>query len=775
MSVAVDHSSLVAEDLSLPLVSVSSVIKLLNEGSSVPFIARYRKEATAGLDEVAIRNIEERNKYFTELEDRRGAILAEIEKQGKLTPELKAKLMATKVKTELEDLYLPFKPKRRTRAMIAREKGLEPLALLMIKQDASATPEAAASKFINEQVATAADALAGARDIVAETVAETAEVRAHLREHFMNEGHVVSAKLDSVTGPTKFEAYYEFKEPCATIPSHRFLAVRRGETDNVLRMKLEVDEAALKAWLLGHVNANPGSPWAKELDQAVSDAYNRLLSPSVESEVRAELKLRADRQAVDVFASNLRSLLLTAPLGSRAVIGIDPGQRTGCKVAVVDATGKMLDHDVIYLVQGEGAMAKSERTLLELIQKHTPAAIAIGNGTHGRETEGFVRDLFKKHGLTSLFSVSVNEAGASVYSASDVAREEFPDLDLTVRGAISIARRLQDPLSELVKVDPKSIGVGQYQHDVFQPLLSKKLDEVVESCVNQVGVELNTASVSLLRYVAGIGPLLAKRIVTHRDMLGPFPSRQALSKVAGLGPKTFEQCAGFLRINASEHPLDRSSVHPERYALVEQMAKDLGADVRALLGDKLLVDRIEWKKYVTAEVGELTLRDIIDELKKPGRDPRETFVAPEFRDDVRTMEDLKVGMSLEGVVTNVTAFGAFVDVGVHQDGLVHISELSDRFVKEASEVVKVGDKLRVRVLDVDLQRKRISLSGRSESAAKGSAAGASGAPSPRPTDSRSPGPRGPGGGQNRGRDQQRTSHQDPNKFSNNPFARLLNR
>ncbi|MCC6810550.1 MAG: RNA-binding transcriptional accessory protein [Deltaproteobacteria bacterium] len=759
MTIAVASS--IAKDLALPEKNVAAVLALLQADATVPFIARYRKEATGGLDEVQIRSIEEKHQYQKEMAERRKTILGEIEQQGKLTPELRAKIEAAALKAELEDLYLPYKPKRRTRAMIAREKGLEPLALRIVEQPLAGDPKGEAAAFVNAEkgVATVDEALAGARDIVAEIAAETAPVRAFVRELFLSEGVLVCTKAPDVTQPTKFEMYYDFREPVKTIPSHRFLAVRRGETENVLRSRLEIDGERAVTGIAQRMLRNRQSPFAKEMDAALADAWNRLLAPSVENEVRVELKLQSDRGAVEVFADNLKSLLLAAPLGGQPVIGVDPGQRTGCKVAVVDATGRMLEHTVLYLVQGDGAADKSKKLLADLVKKHKPRAVAVGNGTYGRETEDFVRSVLKGLGASDIFAVQVSESGASVYSASDIAREEFPDLDLTVRGAISIARRLQDPLSELVKVDPKAIGVGQYQHDVFQPLLAKKLDAVVEDCVNKVGVELNTASAPLLARVAGIGPTLSKRIVEHRDKNGAFKSRAALASVHGLGPKTFEQCAGFLRIAGGEHPLDASAVHPERYALVEKMAKDLASDVKALIGDAALVAKIEWKKYLSGDLGEPTLKDILAELKKPGRDPRQSFVPPAFRDDVRTLEDLKPGMSLEGVVTNVTAFGAFVDVGVHQDGLVHVSQLADKFVKTPSDVVKPGDRLKVRVLEVDLVRKRISLTARSGEtvAAQVPAGGGKAAPQ------RQSGPHQSGG------------KTPDSKFTNNPFARLLNK
>jgi uncharacterized protein len=758
----------IAAELSLPASSVAAVVELLAGGATVPFIARYRKEATGGLDEVQIRAVEERRTYVVELETRRAQILEEIGKQGKLTDALRKQILAAPQKQQLEDLYLPYKPKRRTRAMIARERGLEPLALRLLEQPLDGNPDEEAAALVDpaKEVPDVKTALAGARDIVAETCAENADVRAYARNLYMHEGAVTVEKAPDVNVPTKFEMYYGFREPCASIPSHRFLAVRRGEVENVLRVRLEVDEEKAQGSLKALMKRNPKSPWAAQLDLAVADAWKRLLAPSVETDVRVDLKMRADREAVEVFADNLKALLLAPPLGSQTVIGIDPGQRTGCKVAVVESTGKLLEHTVLYLVQGDGAMHKSEALLIGLIDRFRPSAIAVGNGTHGRETESFVRDVLKKVGKAGIFPVMVNEAGASVYSASDVAREEFPDLDLTVRGAISIARRLQDPLSELVKVDPKAIGVGQYQHDVFQPLLGRKLDEVVESCVNSVGVDVNTASASLLKYVSGIGPSVATRLVEHRAQKGLFETRAQLKEVSGLGPRTFEQAAGFLRIRQGKNPLDGSAVHPERYALVERMAKDLGAEVAALVGNVTLAQKIEWKKYVGEGVGEPTLKDIVDELKKPGRDPRSAFEAPAFRDDVRTMEDLKPGMVLEGVVTNVTAFGAFVDVGVHQDGLVHVSQLSDKFVKEAKDVVKVGDRIKVKVLEIDLTRKRISMTAKSGEGPSQGAYGKPRADQGGPSGGNRPGGKGPGGPpqkpQGNGAD-----------FSNKPFARLL--
>lgn len=737
---------------------VLAVAQLLLAGNTIPFIARYRKEVTGNLDEVQIGRIQERLAYHRDLEERRSTILASILEQGKLTDDLKARILACTTKTTLEDLYLPFKPKRRTRAMMARERGLEPLAQLILQQPLAGAPEEAARAFINaeQQVATAEDALAGARDIAAETLAENADLRALVRQAYATQGWVVSEAIkDKTQAPTKFEQYYDFKEPVATIPSHRYLAIRRGENEGILRRSITVDAEPLLQRLADMVKVADRSPFAGQLRQALEDSYQRLMAPSVTTDVAVELKMKSDRAAVEIFATNLRNLLLAAPLGGQPVLGVDPGIRTGCKCAALDATGKFLDTTTIYPGQGDRAEMEARIDLARLVAKHKPSAIAVGNGTAGRETETFVRETLKQAGVKNILVVPVNEAGASVYSASEVAREEFPDLDLTIRGAISIGRRLQDPLAELVKVDPKAIGVGQYQHDVYQPLLQQKLEDVVVSCVNHVGVELNTASAFLLARVAGIGPGLAKKIVSHRDEKGRFASRAALLKVAGLGPKAFEQAAGFLRIRDSRYPLDASAVHPERYALVERMAQDLRVELKALVGDVGLIDQIDIRKYVSPEVGEPTLKDIIAELKKPGRDPRQIFEAPGFREDVTTLDDLKVGMELNGVVTNVTAFGAFVDIGVHQDGLVHVSELADRYITDPAEVVQAGDRIKVRVLSVDLPRKRVALTARSGQAAKGG--GSTGSPA---------GVKPQGSGGNRPRPGPRPT------FSSNPFANL---
>ncbi len=685
-------------ELGISAGQVAAVAKLLKEGNTIPFIARYRKEVHGNLDEVQISKIQERLTYYAELEDRRATILKSIDEQGKLTDELREKIESCMVKATLEDLYQPYKPKRRTRAMIAKEKGLEPLA------DAIWNNDSGAAVF---QTATPED-LQGARDILAERIADMAEVRGFVRETFAKKAVVKSEVVSpKPTQPTKFEQYYDFEEPIAEIPSHRYLAICRGQKEGVLWRKFVVDSEPV----LARIEEIVGRGGSEQLRLAIADAYKRLLAPSCEIDVATEKKMEADRAAVDVFAENLRHLLLASPLGEKRVLAIDPGIRTGCKVAMLDETGKFLVNTVIYPAQ---RTAEAQDILARLVEKFHPDAIAVGNGTAGRETEAFARSVLKLIGAKDVMVVSVSEAGASVYSASETARDEFPDLDLTVRGAISIGRRLQDPLAELVKIEPKAIGVGQYQHDVFQPLLEAKLDEVTVSCVNKVGVELNTASAPLLTRVSGIGASLAKRIVEWRNEHGAFKSRGDLKKVTGLGPKAFEQSAGFLRIRGAANPLDASAVHPERYALVETMAKDLGVGVGELVGNAALAGQIELKRYVSEDVGLPTLKDIVEELKKPGRDPRAVFEKPAFRDDVTSIDDVREGMTLEGIVTNVTAFGAFVDIGIHQDGLVHVSELADRFISDPSEVVKTGDKIKVRVIGVDKARNRISLSARTK-------------------------------------------------------------
>ncbi len=700
----------IARALQVPLKSLVATVELLDEGSTVPFIARYRKEATGNLDEVQIRAIEERLLYFRELVSRKETILASIQEQGKLTDELKARIIETLDKSELEDLYLPYKPKRRTKAMIAREKGLGPLADYLWNQEPADTPlETFAASFVDAEkgVANVEEALEGARHILAETISDHADVRKLLRHAMFQEGVIVSKKTtDAVDEQQKFKMYYDYRERVLQIPSHRMLAIRRGETENVLYFLIELDPARPLDIIKSKIQQRPGD-WTPQLNLAAEDAWKRLLNSSITSEVRLELKQRADADAIQVFRENLQNLLLAPPAGQLAVLGLDPGIRTGCKIALVDDTGKFLAHDVIYPFQPKNDVAGAERTLKALIEKFNVRAIAIGNGTASRETDALVRDFLKKEGLSSIFCVMVNESGASIYSASEIARQEFPDLDLTVRGAISIARRLQDPLAELVKLDPKSIGVGQYQHDVDQNHLHKSLETVIESCVNRVGVDLNTASWALLRYVAGINERTAQKIVEFRNEHGRFRSRVQLTAVPGIGPKTFEQAAGFLRIRQGDQPLDITAVHPESYPVVEQIAKSLNVPIERLIEQPALLENLD-KGGVAA--GVYTLNDILEELRKPGRDPRDKFLAPSFQDNVKEIGDLQAGMTLEGVVTNVTKFGAFVDVGVHQDGLVHISELADRYIKEPSDVVKVGQIVKVHVLSADAKTQRIALS-----------------------------------------------------------------
>jgi len=691
---------------------VEQTVALLQEGGTVPFIARYRKEQTGELDEVQIRTLEERLTYFRELEERKVTVLKTIDEQGKLTPELRQRIEGSRLKTEVEDLYLPYKPKRRTKATIARERGLEPLAEIMAAQElTTGTPEEAASPFVNpvKEVPDAAAALAGAGHILAERLADDADARAMVRRLTWERGIMAARVAKEWQGQvSKFEMYYEYQEPLKQVPSHRMLAMRRGEKEEVLFLTINapLDEilAGLKARMV-----RCRSIFAPLLTEVAEDAYKRLIAPSIEVELRLEAKNRADEEAITVFAQNLRNLLLAPPAGGKRVLGIDPGLRTGSKLAAVDGTGRFLEHVTIYPHTGASRIPQAKQDLLRLVADHAIEMIAIGNGTAGREMELFARETLAETGK-SLPIVMVSEAGASVYSASEIAREEFPDLDLTVRGAISIARRLQDPLAELVKVDPKSIGVGQYQHDVDQAMLKKALDAVVESCVNYVGVDLNTASWALLAYVAGVGPALAKAITRYRDENGQFPTRKSLLKVPRFGAKAFEQAAGFLRIRDGKHPLDNTAVHPERYPLVEAMAGDLGVTLTQLTSDPAPVATIDLRRYVSDVVGLPTLRDILDELRKPGRDPRQAFQTASFRDDVREIADLKEGMILQGVVTNVTAFGAFVDIGVHQDGLVHISHLANRYIKDPHAAVKVGELVKVKVLSADAQRKRIALS-----------------------------------------------------------------
>jgi uncharacterized protein len=737
----------VAAELTLAPRQVAATLALFDEGATLPFIARYRKEATGGLDEVQLRDVRERAEYLQELEQRRAAILKSIEEQGKLDDALRTRLMAADTKQALEDLYLPFKPKRRTRAMIARERGLGPLAERLWEgalTDADARtlatsfvlPESAPGT--PSEVPSADAALQGARDILAEQVAEDALIRGWVRELTRSKGVVTSSVLTGkARDDSKFKDYYEFREALGTIPSHRMLAIRRGEAEEELMWRVEAPLEQITARLTREVVDSRKA--TEQLTLVAADAYKRLLAPAIEVELRVELKTRADDEAITIFGRNLEQLLLAAPAGEQRVVGLDPGFRTGVKVAVVSATGALVHTDTLYLHQ-EDRFAGAVRTL---VQRFTPSLIAIGNGTASRETETLTKAALRELDAPRPQVVVVNEAGASVYSASDLARAEFPELDVSLRGAVSIARRLQDPLAELVKIDPKSIGVGQYQHDVNQTRLKQRLDDTVTSCVNRVGVELNTASAPLLGYVAGIGPSLAQAIVATRDAQGGFRARADLHAVPRLGAKAFEQAAGFLRVRGGAHPLDASAVHPERYALVERMAADLGVDVAALVGDEALVQRIELARYVSDDVGLPTLRDIVAELAKPGRDPRAAFEPPAFRDDIQKPSDLSAGMVLEGVVTNIVAFGAFVDIGVHQDGLVHVSQLADRYIKDPNDVVKVGQRVRVTVQQVDLPRNRIALTMRSDGGAGKPAADAKAAAprGPRPDSAPRPAPK----------------------------------
>ena len=717
----------ISQTLDIPLTSLIAAISLLDEGGTVPFIARYRKEATGALDEVKIRDIEEKLAYFRDLLSRRETILSSISEQGKLSDDLRQKIEAKLDRGELEDLYLPYRPKRRTKASIAREKGLESLAnYIWVQQPAAHSLLELAATLVDEAkgVANISEALEGARHIVAERVSEHAELRKGLRQLLHDEGIIVSRKsLDAVDPQEKFKMYYDYRESVKTIPSHRMLAIRRGEAESILYFLIEVEPARVTGFIRREL-LGPEGDWTPQLDLAIEDSWSRLLSPSIQGELRLELKKRSDIDAIQVFRDNLANLLLAAPAGPISVLGIDPGLRTGCKVAIVDETGKFLAHDVIYPHTGQ--TAKATLTLATLIRQHNVRAIAIGNGTASRETDAFVRDFLVQQSMTGIFKVTVSESGASVYSASDVARQEFPDLDLTVRGAISIARRLQDPLSELVKVDPKSIGVGQYQHDVDQRQLQQSLEATIESCVNKVGVDLNTSSWTLLRYVAGITERTALNIVQFRDENGRFTNRAQLKKVPGVGAKTFEQAAGFLRIRGGSQPLDSTAVHPESYALVEQIASSLNAPVDRIIATPTLLDGIDRSRFAA---GTFTLIDILEELRKPGRDPRDKFVAPTFQEGVREIADVQPDMVLEGVVTNVTKFGAFVDIGVHQDGLVHISEISNRYIKDPNEAVRAGQIVRVKVLSADTATKRIALSMKALMDRSASA----GRPSPRST------------------------------------------
>ncbi|HEX5830728.1 MAG TPA: Tex family protein [Gemmatimonadaceae bacterium] len=697
-----------AQELSIAPRQITNTLLLFSEGNTLPFIARYRKEATGGLDEVQLRDVRDRAAYLEELEARRAAILESIESQGKLDDALRARVLAADTKQALEDLYLPFKPKRRTRGMMALERGLGPLAeLLWAGEAADAEIESAAAGYVDpeKEVPGVAEALQGARDVLAERVAEDAELRGAVRELTRSRGVVRSAVMSGKEQEvSKFQDYYDFRQPLREIPSHRVLAVRRGEAEGVLTWSIEAPVEDIQALIAERV-VN-GRRATAQLDLVARDAYKRLLAPAIEVELRLELKTRADEEAIAIFGRNLEQLLLAPPAGGHVVLGLDPGFRTGVKVAVVSRTGAVVATDTWYLHQGERFAAQ----LARVIDAQGVELVAIGNGTASRETETLVKETLRARGGRQPQVVVVNEAGASVYSASDVAREELPDLDVSLRGAASIARRLQDPLAELVKIDPKSIGVGQYQHDVNQAKLKSRLDETVTLCVNRVGVEINTASVSLLSYVAGIGPSLAQNIVRLRDERGGLRTRRELLEVSRLGAKAFEQAAGFLRIRGGDEPLDATAVHPERYAVVQRIAADAGAPVQALLANEDSLADVDLGRYVTDDVGLPTLQDILAELRKPGRDPRAGFEMPAFREDVAEPKDLTPGMVLEGVVTNIVAFGAFVDVGVHQDGLVHVSQLSDRYVADPNAVVKVGQRVTVTVLSVDLERNRIALS-----------------------------------------------------------------
>jgi protein Tex len=709
-------TQLLATELNLKPEQIENALELLAEGATVPFIARYRKERTGEMNEVQLRDLFERYAYLTELAERKGVILNAIAQQGKLTEELKAKITSCLQKTELEDLYLPYRPKRRTRATIARERGLEPLAQLIkslnVPQSPTAPLETAAMQYVSQtlEVKTPQEALKGAADILAEEVAEKAELRAYLRDYFLEKGVFISQiKKDYPEGTTKFEMYRNYQMGVKNIAPHNLLALCRGEAEGILNYEIAFDEDIVLKYLEAR-EIKTKNPTIREFYQAmVKDAFNRLMKTSIMGEVISQKKTYADIESIQTFEANLRELLLSAPAGMKPTLAIDPGFRTGCKVVVLDETGKFLAYQAVFPHQGSAQRDKAVQTLKNLITQYQIRLIAIGNGTASRETDEFVNQVLQDIDPKPV-KVIVNESGASIYSASKVALEEFPDLDITVRGAISIGRRLQDPLAELVKIDPKSIGVGQYQHDVDQKLLKKKLDETVESCVNYVGVDLNTASKELLTFVSGITATVANNIVTYRNEHGVFKNRRQLLKVAKLGPKAFEQAAGFLRIRGGDNPLDNTAVHPESYPVVQAIAADLDISLEQITEIAAKLKKTNLKKYITDSIGEPTLRDIIRELEKPGRDPRAEFKYATFREGITEITDLQVGMELEGIVTNVANFGAFVDIGVHQDGLVHISQLADRFVDDIQKVVKVGQVVKVRVLEVNEKLRRISLS-----------------------------------------------------------------
>ena len=708
-------SQILAQELSLKPFQVENALELFFEGATIPFVARYRKEITGSLDEIQLRDLSERYTYLTELEDRKKSILEAIASQEKLTDELREQIETCLQKTELEDLYLPYKPKRRTRATVAKEKGLEPLAQFIANFNQPNSPSfdlnAEAKKYISEEkgVKTIEDALNGASDILAEILSEKANLRAYLREYLINRGVFVSlVKEDYPEGSTKFEMYRQYRENVQDIKPHNLLALLRGETEGILKVEIEFDQDFVQSHLESQEIKTKNPIIIKFYQPMLKDAFNRLMKTSLISEVRSDRKTYADLESIKTFESNLRELLLASPAGMKPTLAIDPGFRTGCKVSVLSETGKFCEYHTIFPHQAEGQRQESAKKVKQLIDKYKIELIAIGNGTAGRETDEFITEIIAKLERKPI-KVMVNESGASIYSASDVARQEFPDLDLTVRGAISIGRRLQDPLAELVKIDPKSIGVGQYQHDVDQKLLKKKLDDTVESCVNYVGVELNTASKELLTFVSGITPTVAQNIVNYRNENGAFKTRKELLKVAKLGPKAFQQAAGFLRIRGGVNPLDNTAVHPESYAVVEIMAKDVGVTLNNISQFKDKIKSVKLDKYVTDTIGTPTLKDIISELEKPGRDPRAEFKYATFREGIKEITDLKIGMELEGSVTNVVAFGAFVDIGVHQDGLVHISQLADQFVDDPNKFVKVGQVVKVRVMEINEKLKRISL------------------------------------------------------------------
>lgn len=699
---------IIAREMDIPEQRVNATLRLLAEGATIPFISRYRKEATGGLDEVAIFNISERFDALRELADRKLYILQTIEGSGALTDELRRKIEETYDPALLEDLYLPFKPKRRTRAQIARENGLEPLAKIIMSQKC-ANPEDAASRYINDNIPDAQSAIAGASDIIAEWVSEDQRSRQNVRNRFQRYARISSKVVKGKEEEAeKYRSYFKVDEPLARCSSHRYLAMRRGEAEGFLKVAVTIDDdAAIDRLLQNFIRKEGRDASARIVADAVADAYRRLIKPSITTEIEAEAKAKADTAAIETFAANLHQLLLAPPLGSKAVMGIDPGFRTGCKVVCLDPNGNLLHHDIIYPTPPRNYIIDATKRVQTLVERFSIDAIALGNGTASRETERFLRSVeFPRK--VEIFVVS--EDGASVYSASKVARDEFPEYDVTVRGAVSIGRRLMDPLAELVKIDPKSIGVGQYQHDVDQSRLKRQLDMTVESCVNSVGIDINTASQQLLSYVSGIGDTLAANIVKYRAEHGYFTSRATLLKVPRLGPKAYEQCAGFMRVRGGRNILDNTAVHPERYPIVEKIASDNGLSLSDLVGDKSVLDNIDLSRYVTDDMGLPTLEDIVAELRKPGRDPREKATGFSFDESVREITDLVEGMILPGIVNNITDFGAFVDIGVHVSGLIHVSEMSERRVKNPAEVLKLRQQVKVRVIGVDVNRKRISLS-----------------------------------------------------------------